>query len=566
MRVSRVASFAGSVTILLRAASTPLKMLFWTGFLLLGSLLLLTAAPMQAQESGPAVTQPPVAVYDIVCAYNRETFTLRGLSIRTDSDQAIQANIPSVATVRMGAVNGLNYLFPTGTCGELIAYFDPYAMRPPTGKDAPRLQSLPSESLDGVPCRVLQQTDPTLPPRPFGPPVPTLPRVTLRWYVAPDGQIKRIRGEFQLWKADGKTPDTALLVMTADYRYRDPIGSPSRPLSPPPLRTLAVPLPKAEAIRDIACSPSAPFLVTASNGGTLTVWDINSLKPVYALQGHSGWGRSLAFSGDGSLLADGTQGQDSVAHVWDMRTGQKVRDIDTKSLGLTSLALSTDGRLLATCGFSPGVTEPVRVWDTTSGHLLASVDAASADQIAFSPDGKTLATASSHSIHLWDTATWKERRRLEPEVSLSGSFGYAPLTFSPDSRLLAVGDTRSNGFRIGLLADNTVEPSADTAVRVWDAQTGSLVQILSGTTGPVNALAFAPNGKWLAVVDADCGTEGAGRNSALLLWDTRTWQQTGIAASEHGKSIVSVAWTADSSTLLTSYSDALVKFWPAPNK
>ena len=524
------------------------------------------AVTVRAQDNVPVVPPPPVAAYDIVCAYHQETFALHGLTVFNAVAKATNPNWPNMTRVRMDAVSGLNYLFPTGTCGDLSVYFDPYDVRPPTNKDAPHFQSLPSETLDGVPCRVVQQTDPPLLPRAFGPLVPVLPRVTLRWYIAPDGQTRRIHGEFQLWKADGKTPDPVLLVMDANYRYRDPIGSPSRPLSPPPLRTLAVPLENKDMVRDISCSPAKPLLVTATSGGTLTVWDVDTLKPVYKLQGQKGYGRSMAISPNGAYLADGIQGIDGTARVWDLRTGQKKRDILTGSQMLTSLTLSPDGRLLATGGIRPNTAEPVRVWDTTSGQMVASINDPGSMQAVFSPDGKTLATADPFRVSLWDTQTWKERLQLQPDLEPSGASGTTPLAFSPDGKLLAMGDTHGGGFRLGIELSGAEERPADSVVWVWDTQTGKLVQTLRGTTGPVNVLAWAPNGKWLAVVDSDCGTEGPGRNAAVLVWDTQTWKQAGIAASEHGKPIASVVWTADSAALLTFCNDALVKFWPAPNK
>src|SRR6185436_12826294 len=97
-----------------------------------------------------------------------------------------------------------------------------------------------------------------------------------------------------------------------------------------------------------------------------------------------------------------------------------------------SLAFSPDGKLLATADQNEGV----HLWDIPSGALRVTLmgHAQTVMSVAFSPDGKTLATGAADSkVKLWNIATEQEVATLE----LPG--GCTSVKFSPDGRALAVG-------------------------------------------------------------------------------------------------------------------------------
>ncbi|HSS22395.1 MAG TPA: caspase family protein [Pyrinomonadaceae bacterium] len=113
-----------------------------------------------------------------------------------------------------------------------------------------------------------------------------------------------------------------------------------------------------------------------------------------------------------------------------------------------------------------------------------------ATRLAFSPDGKLLATATyrSSTIKLWETATGRELRDLS--TGTQSAMGIAPfVVFSPDSRLLAAA-------------------AGDNSVKIWDVTTGVELQSLAGPQGSlassfgVSFIAFTANGQIVTVSDA----------------------------------------------------------------
>src|SRR5262249_55811927 len=142
----------------------------------------------------------------------------------------------------------------------------------------------------------------------------------------------------------------------------------------------------------------------------------------------------LCLSSDGSTLAVATGPNARKVFVWEWRAGQEPREIPARPRGAYSLAISPDGKALAT---GDDGQEGVRLWDVTTGRLLRTLgDRTTWDmsQVAFSPDGRYLAVASSHqkALVLWDPRTGRELRRMAGLRAL----GWCP-TFSPDSKRLA---------------------------------------------------------------------------------------------------------------------------------
>src|SRR5262249_15096373 len=121
---------------------------------------------------------------------------------------------------------------------------------------------------------------------------------------------------------------------------------------------------------------------------------------------------ALALSADGKRFFTGHTAEPTL-YVGDAQTGRVLKALEGHAQGVVSVGLSSDGKL----GASNGVDRTLRLWDLTAGKELRRFKAvaAPADGIALSPDGKRLASGHQppdNRVRVWDTATGEVVREL----------------------------------------------------------------------------------------------------------------------------------------------------------
>ena len=279
-------------------------------------------------------------------------------------------------------------------------------------------------------------------------------------------------------------------------------------------------IPWRKPIQVSAFSPDGRLLALEGPVGTIKLWDIESEQVHAAMKaahekGMYGGVRSLAFSPDGRRLASSGR-LDSEVKLWDTESGEQIATFPAKGWG-TTVSFSPDGRRLV------GQYDlRVTLWDVESREEVTEIflehdwiynDPGS---LALSPDGRLMASGGFRQvsfseeeeeeeteIKLWNVATGQ---------SIATLSGNAPVAFSPDGRLLASASAQKN--RIVGPADGVRfwYRSGGQAVKLWDVATGQSIAVLPPWDF-VSGVAFSPDGSALAEVSW----------RTVRLWNVSEW-------------------------------------------
>lgn len=289
---------------------------------------------------------------------------------------------------------------------------------------------------------------------------------------------------------------------------------------------------KARNIKTIAFSPDGKTLVSGDSDGEVQMWNIPTAKLRATFRGPQKVTDAVsAVSTDGIItLANEQHGH---IRLWKFSTNTTepiLRDINSDSrLGnWVFMGLSQDATRLATTSSPEYTIHPIQIWDANTGEPLFSLEKHTlpVEALAFSPDGKTLASGDTgNRIRLWNMDTGTSRATLK---IFTGSLH--ALTFSPNGKLLASG-------------------SSDGKVRLWDATVkkqeglGTLggytaLLTLRGHKNRVSAIAFSPDGKTLIT---------AGPSGDIRAWDTTTGSER-FTCSGHFGNALGLAFSETDST------------------
>lgn len=260
----------------------------------------------------------------------------------------------------------------------------------------------------------------------------------------------------------------------------------------------------AGLIHDCGWSRDGRFLATAGYDAAVQLWDIATGKSVLRLFPHAGYACSVAFSADGALLATGGS-EDGMIKLFDTAGGRAIRTIQTPDISIYAMAFTPDGRhLVVNHSLANRAESSMRIFKTADGSEVKNVVTGPVSAFAISREGRMLAYSNQRgSIILLETTGFTEVRRLDGHQT-----GASSIAFHPMSRYLA-----SSG--------------RDGAVRIWDGDSGKVINTLEIKGETESRLMFGADGMSLVVSSTDGVIRVYGRPEAHL-------RLSGARAPENG--------------------------------
>ena len=228
----------------------------------------------------------------------------------------------------------------------------------------------------------------------------------------------------------------------------------------------------------VAFSVDSKLLATGSLTGIIRLWHPGDLtQPVASLRGHQDRITSMVFDDANQLLISGSQ--DGSTRIWDLnQPTPEAKILTEQSDPVRSLTFDSTKRILASASYTGGI----KLWNINDSDLskpVAVVPAVALYKIAFSPDGRYLASGgtSQSYLRLWD------REPNGRQWMLSGhEADVISLAFSPDMALLASGGGAGDG-----------------TIRIWNWDNLNLDPKVFQTqnTDTINSVNFSADGHYL---------------------------------------------------------------------
>jgi WD40 repeat protein len=282
-----------------------------------------------------------------------------------------------------------------------------------------------------------------------------------------------------------------------------------------------------------------------------------------------------AFSADGRrLIGESAEG----LQVWDAQTGEEIQAMPLVPAGCALVCSSPDGRRLAAAHWHD---QSVKVFDWGGGKLVESATlkghSDSVAAVAYSPDGKWLASGSEKQLKLWDAEGLREVRTVQTPAQ--------ELAFTPDGRTLYASATAAKASSVhtwtrwdvatqnelpSLPVEVAIEPvltchrlsrdgkvlfvrsrSPATYVRAIDTASGKDLFPRQGHVAPLNAVAISPNGRTLA---------SAGEDRVVKVWDLAD-SRVLHSFAVHSGAVWGLAFCPDGKLLATGSRDGTIALW-----
>jgi guanine nucleotide-binding protein subunit beta-2-like 1 protein len=296
-------------------------------------------------------------------------------------------------------------------------------------------------------------------------------------------------------------------------------------------------------VTSLATAPeSSDMILSGSRDRKIIVWNLtrgssepaNYGYPRKSLQGHSHFIQDIVISSDGQFALSGSW--DGTLRLWDINFGTTTRRFIGHGKDVLSVAFSADNRQIV----SGSRDKSIKLWNTL-GECKYTIEESGHSEwvscVRFSPNTQNPIIVSGgwdRVVKVWNLANCKIK------TNLVGHTGYInTVTVSPDGSLCASG-------------------GRDTTARLWDLNEGKhLYSLDAGSI--INALVFSPNRYWLCAATDQCIKIWDLESKSIVAELTKNFPD--FQAKSQNPACISLAWSADGSTLFSGYTDNMIRVW-----
>jgi len=253
--------------------------------------------------------------------------------------------------------------------------------------------------------------------------------------------------------------------------------------------------------------PTGKFVFAGAQDNSIQRWELATGKKT-ALAGHKGWLRAFAFA-DKVMLSGDYHGK----LLWwtpDAETPEPLRIVDAHDGWLRALAVSPDGKTVASCGND----KLVKLWNIADGKLVAELKshACHVYNVAFHPKGELVSADLKGFVKVWDVAAGKVLRELDAAVlwKYDNSFkadhgGIRSMAFNAEATHLACAGITN--------VSNAFAGVGNPAAVLFDWESGKRAHLLTAKEafqGTLWGIGWHPAGYWIGA--------GGGSGGALWFW------------------------------------------------
>lgn len=317
-------------------------------------------------------------------------------------------------------------------------------------------------------------------------------------------------------------------------------------------------------ITSIAFSPDGNMIASASDDSTIKLWNLDG-SSLETLSGHQDSVKKVSFSADGKIIASASL--DNTVKLWES-SGKLIDTLEGHTDSVWGINFSADNKIIA----SAAQDNQIKLWNLDGSLIktfsLEKEDAGGFWDIAFNPDGKTIAASHDTNITLW------KNQNLLPIQLTEHKGTVVNIAFSPDSKTIATASSdntvklwKRDGSRLinTLEHEDSVESvnfssngktiataTQDNKVKIWNSN-GRLLQTINAHNGEVFDVAFSPDDRLIASASGD---------NTVKLWkhDGTSWSLKKILKG-HTSEVNSVSFSPDNKIIATASWDNTVKLW-----